>query len=106
MSWEPPGYDVDFQFKCQSCMYTSHENCEEFFYNSKKWKNQNERRDCLVAPKVHYALSDTSQSNQTSTLFFNIGNIIQKCKRDATQVHGKYTREHPKGGKEYYKKYI
>lgn len=72
----------------------------------KSEKTKMKKRLCLVAPKVHYALSDTSQSNQTSTLFFNIGNIIQKCKRDATQVHGKYTREHPKGGKEYYKKYI
>lgn len=86
-------------------MYTSHENCEEFFSNSKKIKNQNERRDfCHLAPKVHYALSDTSQSNQTSNPFFNIGNIIQKCKRDATQVHGKYTREHPKGEKNIIKK--
>lgn len=49
-------------------------------------------------------LSQTQVSPTKPAPFFNIGNIIQKCKMDATQVHGKYTREHPKGGKEYYKK--
>ena len=65
MSWEQPGYDVDFQFKCQPCMYTSHENCEEFFSNSKKIKKTKMKEETFVTWHLKCTMLSQTQVSPT-----------------------------------------